>query len=257
MPFFLAINFLFSLGGSHSLSHSSPSRSIIKSTIAAFISSSPPGGSSLSNSTSASKVQPSNSDGFKPAWGSHKSGALVSDSASTSTPSDSLGRRQDGPGLRAHGCSCTCFSTLRLFGGWPRDQRFGCMRDGGLCQCDGEMSGLMSRWHQIGLSFLFSFFTDHATFCSNKLVSGAMCSMVPLPIPSKAIASARAQSSKRARIMHRPLWTGPTWVYVLAYCIMYLNVFFSIHNVIPYPPPHPLSECPRARVSVLRVSVMW
>jgi hypothetical protein len=57
--------------------------------------------------------------------------------------------------------------------------------------------------------------------------------------------------------MRRPLWTGPTWVYVLAYCIMYLNVFFSIHNVIPYPPPHPLSECPRVRVSMLCVSVTW
>jgi hypothetical protein len=96
----------------------------------------------------------------------------------------------------------------------------------------------MSRWHQIGLSFLFSFFTDHATFCSNKLVGSAMCSMVPLPIPSKAIASARARSSERARITRRPLWTGPTWVYVLAYCIMYHNVFFfntQCYSVSPSP----------------------
>ena len=80
-----------------------------------------------------------------------------SKSKSTSTPSDSAGQRQDGPRLGACNYSCTtCFSTLRLFGGQPQDRRFRCMRDGGLCRCDGKISGLMSRWHQIVFFFFFS-----------------------------------------------------------------------------------------------------
>ena len=76
-----------------------------------------------------------------------------------------------------------------------------------------------------------------------------MCSMVLLPIPSKAIASARAQSSEGARIIHHPVWTRPTWVYVLTYYIMYLNVilmfFFQYMMLfcIPLPILEHVSTC--------------
>ncbi len=71
-----------------------------------------------------------------------------------------------------------------------------------------------------------------------------MCSMVLLPIPSKAIASARAWSSEGARIMHCPVWTGPTWVYVLTYCIMYLNVIlmFFFQYIMLFHIPLPILE---------------
>ncbi len=199
MPFFLAINFLFSLRGNHSLSHSSqPFRLIIKSTITTFTSSSPPGGSSLSISTPASKAQPSNSNSFKPTWGSHESGTPVSDSESTSMPSNLAGQRQDGPGLQACGCFCTCFFTLHLFGGWPQNQHFGCMHNGGLCQCNGEMLGLMLCWHQIGLFFLFSFFTDLATFHYNKLpcVQWCCCPSLPKQLHQRGPSPLRGHASR-------------------------------------------------------------
>src|SRR6266853_1019586 len=71
-----------------------------------------------------------------------------------------------------------------------------------------------------------------------------MCSMVLLPIPSKAIALARARSSKGAHITHRPVWTVPTWVYVLTYCIMYLNVIlmFFFQYMMLFHIPLPILE---------------
>src|SRR6266851_8479144 len=77
-----------------------------------------------------------------------------------------------------------------------------------------------------------------------------MCSMVPLPIPSKAIASARAQSSEGARIIHHPVWTRPTWVYVLTYCIIYLNVIlmFFFQYMMLFCIPLPILEHVSARV---------
>ena len=81
--------------------------------------------------------------------------------------------------------------------------------------------------------------------------------MVPLPIPSKAITSARAQSSEGAHITHRPVWTGPTWVYVLTYCIMYLNVilmfFFQYMMLfcIPLPILEHVSTCTCQRAPCL------
>ncbi len=129
------------------------------------------------------------------------------------------------------------------------------MCDGGLCQCDRKILGLMScAGIRLGFfSFLFSL-TLPLQLSVQTSSSAAPCSMVLLPIPSKTITSVRAQSSLRTHIMRYPVWTGPTWgLCFTILCHVFYCFFFSNKHFIPHSPPI-LSVCPHVHVVI---AVTW
>src|SRR6266851_7510546 len=113
------------------------------------------------------------------------------------------------------------------------------MCNGGLCQCDGKILGLMLRAGiRLGFfSFLFSL-TLPLQLSIQTSSSVAPCSMVLLPIPSKTITSARAWSSLGTCIMRHPVWTRPTWgLCFTILCHVFYYFFFSNKHFILHSPP--------------------
>ena len=128
------------------------------------------------------------------------------------------------------------------------------MHDGGLCQCNGKILGLMSHWHQIGFVF-FSFLSDIAlaAFRSNKLVGGPMFNGAAAhPFQNNRISEgpvlSRGTHHASSCLDRAHMGLCCTILCHVFYCILFpINILFCIPLPI-------LSVCPHAHVVI---AVTW